>query len=75
MAIKSVVNNPLSETINFPCLGKMSKSSAIILFTSMNEGTVVKCSETMSYHEVGHYSKQWLADWELFTGEITLSNQ
>ena len=74
MAIKSVVNNPLSETINFPCLG-ICPNGMIVLFSSTNEGTVVLPSETEKTHGIGCYSKIWYNNWELFTGEITLSNQ
>ena len=64
------------KAVTFPALYKDVDSSLVVLFTSIEVGTVVNAG--LDY-EVGHYDDEWedctdTGIWELFTGSITLSN-
>jgi hypothetical protein len=64
--------NKLQGEVKYPCLMKGEQSGVIVLFSSLNEGTVLNLTED---YELGHHSENWMMDnFAPFSSSITLSN-
>ena len=58
--------------IEYPCLGIFRETNKIVLFTSINTGTVMYSGNG---EKVGRYSDCWNTNWVPYTGTITLTNE
>jgi len=65
-------NERAKSEITYPCLGTYPGVQSIILFTEEKSGTAI--TAYMQYN-IGYHSNNWNPAWELYTGEITLSNE
>ena len=75
--IKTQVITEAIEVLGFPILMQSVNKDTIVLFTAERTGTVVEKGE--GSEEVGYYGEMWLdarnpAYWEVFKGELKLSN-
>ena len=58
---------------NFPCLGQIRSIDVVVLFCEEEMGTIVHSTE--EEYETGYYCEMWvMKDFDLYDGEITLSN-
>lgn len=70
--MKVKTESRIAITVSYPCLG-IFPSGIIVLFHSPSKGICIENNDNAAY-KIGHYAENWSNDWELFEGEITLSN-
>lgn len=70
MSIKVGKND--KDEITYPCLG-VYPNKQIVLFTTRQHGTLVaQGSETTL--PIGTWGENWIPDWKVYTGVVTLEN-
>ena len=59
MGIKCTVNDKKNKEITFPCLMRSKVDGVIVLFSSLNVGTVV-CTGSDRYENIGRHAENWI---------------